>query len=154
MIKIIDFEDNYADDFRQLNLEWLYQYNLAESHDLEVVNDPRGTIINRGGYIFLAIEAGTVAGTAALMQEHDGVYELAKMTVAPAFRGRGISKLLMVHCLQKARELGARKITLFSNHQLVTALHLYKQFGFADIPVTDSPFETADVKMELVLANQ
>lgn len=151
MIEIIDFEDKYADDFSRLNLEWLYRYNLAESHDLEVLNDPRGTIINRGGYIFLAIEDGIVAGTAALAKEHDGVYELAKMSVAPFFRGRGISKLLMTHCLEKAKQLGAKKITLFSNHQLVTALHLYKQFGFADVPVTDSPFETADVKMELIL---
>jgi GNAT superfamily N-acetyltransferase len=154
MIEIIDFEDKYADEFRRLNLEWLYRYNLAESHDLEVLNDPRGTIVERGGYIFLAMEAGNVAGTAALAKEHDGVYELAKMTVAPLFRGRGISKLLMTHCLQKAKELGAKKITLFSNHQLVTALHLYKKFGFADVPVTDSPFETADVKMELVLPGE
>jgi len=150
MIEIINFEDKYADDFSQLNLEWLYRYNLAESHDLEVLNDPRGTIINRGGYVFLAVEDGNVVGTAALAKEHDGVYELAKMSVAPLFRGRGISKMLMVHCLGKARELSAKKIILFSNHQLVTALHLYKRFGFTDVPVTDSPFETADVKMELV----
>lgn len=154
MIDIINYEDRYAGDFRRLNLEWLYLYNLAESHDLEVVNDPRGTIIDHGGYIFLAMEAGVVAGTAALAKEHDGVYELAKMSVDPAYRGRGISKLLMVRCLEKAREIGARKISLFSNHQLVTALHLYRKFGFTDVPVTDSPFETADVKMELVLNHE
>jgi len=151
MTTIIDYEDKYETDFRELNLEWLNKYNLAESHDLEVLNDPRGTIINRGGYIFLALHEGIVAGTAALAKEHGTVYELAKMSVAPSFRGRGISKLLMNHCLAKAKTSGMTKITLFSNHQLVTALQLYKQYGFVDVPVTGSPFETADVKMELQL---
>lgn len=151
MIEIIEYEDKYVEDFRRLNLEWLHKYNLAESHDLEVLDDPRSTIINRGGYIFLAMEAGCVVGTAALAKEQSTVYELAKMTVAPSFRGKGISKLLMNHCLEKAKTLGIKKISLFSNHQLVTALHLYKQYGFINVAVTDSPFETADVKMELQL---
>ena len=150
-MEIINFEDKYAADFKDLNLEWLYKYNLAESHDLQVVNDPRGTIINRGGCIFLAKENETIAGTAALMKEHDGVYELAKMTVANGFRGRGISKLLMKRCLDEAKALGAKRLILFSNHQLETAIQLYRKFGFKDIPVEVSPFETADVKMELVL---
>lgn len=150
-MEIINFEDRYEEDFRTLNLEWLNKYNLAESHDLMVLNNPRGTIIDRGGCIFLAIENDALAGTAALMKEHEGVYELAKMTVAKTFRGRGISKLLLSRCLDEAKKLQAKKIILFSNHQLTTALHLYEQFGFKNIPVEDSPFETADVKMELLL---
>lgn len=150
-MQIIEFDKKYEAAFRQLNLLWLNAYNLAESHDLLVLNDPQGTIINRGGRIFLAVENDQLAGTAALMKEHEGVYELAKMTVAENFRGRGISKLLMRHCLEAAKKLGAQKIFLFSNHQLTTALHLYRQFGFTDIPVEGSPFETADVKMELLL---
>src|SRR5450432_2498194 len=150
-MEIINFEDRYENDFRQLNLEWLYKYNLAETHDLEVLNDPRGTIIDRGGCIFLAKEEDIIAGTAALMKEGDNAYELAKMTVAKDFRGKGISKLLMTRCIAEAKKLGAERIFLFSNHQLETALSLYRQFGFKNIPVEDSPFETADVKMELVL---
>jgi GNAT superfamily N-acetyltransferase len=151
MAEIIYYEDRYKADFRQLNLEWLQKYNLTESHDLQVLDDPRATILERGGLIFLAKEGETIAGTAALMKAHDAVYELAKMAVAPAFRGKGISKLLMARCLDEARKLHAQKIILFSNHQLETALALYKQVGFKHIPVADSPFVTADVKMELVL---
>jgi putative acetyltransferase len=151
MITIIDFEDKYAAGFRQLNLEWLQQYNLTEAHDLEILNDPRGTIIGSGGCIFLAMEQDTIAGCAGLMKTKHNEYELVKMTVAEAFRGRGISKLLLGHCMEKAKQLRAKKITLLSNHQLVTALHLYKQFGFTNVPVDHSPFELADVKMELVL---
>jgi len=73
------------------------------------------------------------------------------MAVTQAFRGKGISKLLIEKCLEKARQFQAKKVTLFSNHQLLTALHLYEQYGFRHVEVKDSPFETADVRMELVL---
>ena len=150
MISIIDYEDIYAGDFKDLNLEWLDKYHLTESHDLMVLDDPRGTIIDHGGYIFLAKEGIDIVGSAALMKEHEpGVYELAKMSVAIAYRGRGISKLLMETCLAKAKEIGAVKLILFSNHQLTTALHLYESYGFRHVEVTDSPFVTADVRMEL-----
>ena len=150
-MEIIGYEDRHKEDFGRLNLEWLNKYNLAESHDLEVLDDPRGTIINRGGCVFLAMEGATIAGTAALMKEHDGVYELAKMGITEKMRGKGFSKLLIATCLNKAKEIGAKRLILFSNHQLQTALKLYEKFGFHHVEVKDSPFETADVKMELNL---
>jgi putative acetyltransferase len=151
MIEIIDFEDKHAAVFKQLNMQWLQQYNLTEAHDLEILNDPQGTIIRPGGCVFLAKEAETIAGCAGLMKVNDDEFELVKMTVAPGFRGKGISKLLLAHCIEKTKQLKAKKLSLLSNHQLETALKLYKQFGFKDVPVGHTPFELADVKMELEL---
>ena len=151
MIEIIEYADVYAGDFRQINQEWLELYNLMEDYDMAVLSNPRGTIIDGGGVIYLARAGEKIIGTAALIREHDGVYELAKMGIIPEWRGKGISKLLIGQCLGKAKELGARKIVLFSNDQLKTALALYERYGFRHIDVTDSPFVTANVKMELVL---
>ena len=47
MVKIITYSDAHHEDFRRLNLEWLNKYNLAESHDLEILDDPRATILDR-----------------------------------------------------------------------------------------------------------
>jgi len=149
-INIIPYRPEHKPAFYQLNIEWLDHYGLTESHDLEVLDDPTGTIIERGGHIWMAVDGQEAIGSAALMKEHEGVYELAKMTVAPSYRGQGISKLLILTCIAKAREIGAKKLILFSNHQLQTAISLYEKNGFVHIPVEDSPFETADVKMELV----
>jgi putative acetyltransferase len=151
MIKIITYEKIHQPVFRQMNLEWLDQYHLTESHDLHVLDNPEGTIIEQGGFIWLAEEDGVIIGSAALMKEEEGIYELAKMTVAAAAQGRGISKLLIETCIAKARELRAGKIILFSNHQLQKAIQLYEKYGFRHVEVKDSPFTTADVKMELVL---
>lgn len=150
-MEIINYEDRYHSDFKQLNLEWLDKYNLTESHDLMVLNDPKGTILDRGGFIWLAKADDEIVGSAALMKETDGTFELAKMSVAEAWRGKGISKLLIETCINKAREIGAKKLSLFSNHQLQTALKLYEKYGFRHVEVKDTPFKTADVKMELDL---
>ena len=150
-IKIIPYSNEHHEAFRQLNLEWLDHYNLTESHDLMILDDPKGTILDRGGFIWMAEADGQLVGSAGLIKEHDGEYELAKMAVTAAYRGKGISKLLIEKCLEKAKEIGAVRLSLFSNHQLQTALSLYQKYGFNHVEVHDSPFETADVKMELVL---
>jgi len=150
-IKIVEYRDQYQQGFKSLNLEWLDKYNLTESHDLMVLDDPKGTILDKGGFIWLAMDDKQIIGSAALVKEQEGEFELAKMAVTSAYRGRGISKRLIETCLQKAKETGAKKLTLFSNHQLLTALKLYEKYGFYYVEVEHSPFETADVKMELVL---
>lgn len=132
-------------------MEWLVRYGLAEELDLRVLNDPKGEILDPGGFIWVAVHEGTVIGTAALVKEAHHSYELAKMSVAAEYRGRGIARKLLETCLDTARKEGARKIELFSNHQLTAALKLYERLGFRYIPVIDSPFLTADIKMELVL---
>jgi N-acetylglutamate synthase-like GNAT family acetyltransferase len=151
MVEIIDYSDEYEIAFRHLNLEWLNKYGLTESHDLAIINDPRKTILERGGFIYLAKSGAEIIGTAGLANADNGTFELVKMAVSPAFQGKGISKLLLEKCLDKARELKARKIFLYSNSQLIPAITLYKKYGFGHVDASNSPLVTADVKMELVL---
>ena len=151
MISIIDFELQYAPDFKQLNLEWLNKYGLTETADLVMLNNPQSEIIDGGGYIFLAKQDDEIIGSAALIKESATRYELAKMAVTSAFQGRGVSKLLMQVCMEKAGKVGAKTVYLSSNSQLSTAVKLYEKFGFKHIAVTDSHYVTADVMMELSL---
>lgn len=153
MITVVNYQDKYQPDFKRLNLEWLDKYGLTESHDLEILDDPQGTVISRGGCIFLALDEDKVVGTAGLWKENEKEFELVKMTVDPSYRGKGISKVLLDKCLEEAANRKAEKIFLFSNSQLTTALELYRKYGFQHVAVTDAPFLTADVKMELDLNN-
>jgi len=148
-IEIIKYDEKYQADFKRLNLDYLDKYNLTESHDMLILDNPGEIVIRRGGFLWLAKAGEEIVGTVGIMPEGHGIFELIKMCVAESWRGRGISKLLMETCLQKVKELGGEKLILFSNHQLKTALKLYEKYGFKNVEVTDSPFETADVKMEL-----
>jgi GNAT superfamily N-acetyltransferase len=151
VIEIIDYADRFAADFKRINLEWLDKYYLTEEPDLRILNDPKRSILEGGGVIYLARNDDTIIGSAALINEHDGVYELAKMTVIPEWRGKGVSKLLIERCLDKARKFNAKKVILYSSSKLQAALSLYSKYGFKHSEVIDSPLKTADIKMELIM---
>lgn len=151
MIEIIEYEDRYHSDFRELNLEWLNKYELTEEHDFEVLDNPNKYVLAPGGVIFLAKRGDAIVGSAALVKMEEGIYELAKMSVAPNERGAGIGKMLLQHCLSAAKQLHATQVILYSNSRLQAAIKMYEQFGFEHITVADSPFVTADVKMQLSL---
>ena len=91
-----------------------------------------------------------MVGSAALIKESPVQFELAKMTVAPDYRGKGISNILIETCINKAKEMGAKRLYLVSNSQLTTAVSLYEKYGFKHIAVVDAHYVTADVMMELI----
>ena len=151
MFEIISYERKYHTDYKRLNLEWLERYNLTESHDIELLDYPEEKIIATGGCLFLAMDDDKVIGTAGLLKGKEGEFELVKMAVDPQYRGWGIGKQLLEHCLAEAKMRGGVKIFLFSNSQLQTAIKMYEKYGFNHIAVTGTPLLTADVKMELSL---
>lgn len=148
-VSLIKYENRYAPDFKRLNMEWLDKYNLTEQYDLDILNNPQASIIDKGGFIFLAISDEQVVGTAGLAKKNNFEFELVKMAVDPAVRGGGIGKMLLNHCIDTAKKLKLKKISLYSNSKLQTALKLYEQAGFEYVDVSGSPMLTADIKMEL-----
>lgn len=151
-ITILDYQSVYAKDFARLNYEWLTQYFEIEAHDREMLDDPEGYIINKGGYIFFARYNDEIVGTAALIQEDSGTYELAKMGVSTDYRGLKIGKRIIQHAIDFARQRGFERLVLESNTKLEPAIHLYKKTGFQTIPMTGcSPYARCNIRMELPL---
>jgi GNAT superfamily N-acetyltransferase len=151
---VTDFEPRFADAFRTLNEAWITRFFAMEPKDAEIIGDPQGRIIDKGGHVFFAVEDGAPVGCVALIPMPDGGFELAKMAVAEANQGRGHAKALMSACVERARTLGAPRLYLESNESLTPARALYRAFGFRDLeperrPV--SPYSRANVWMELPL---
>ena len=57
--------------------------------------------------------------------------ELVKLYLHQNARGKGLGKALMDKCLEKAKELGYKKIYLESMPELNQAVSLYEKLGFA-----------------------
>lgn len=152
-MEIISFEPRYAGDFRNLNIEWLEKYFWVEPHDEEVLGKPEKYIINPGGNIFFVRENGKIIGTVALMKISEGVFELTKMAVVPAAQGKNVGQKLMQHTLDFARNSGWSKLIIYSNRKLENAIHIYKKFGFTEIPIGENnPYARGDIKLELPLS--
>jgi N-acetylglutamate synthase-like GNAT family acetyltransferase len=147
-MEIVDFEAVHAPAFKTLNEAWISKYFVLEAKDREVLDDPQGKIMAKGGRIFMALNDGQAVGCAALLKMPDGGYEVAKMTVSEDLRGSGLGRLLMQRCIDAGAELGAPRLYLETNSSLGPALGLYRAMGFKDLAPTDTPYVRADVFME------
>jgi ribosomal protein S18 acetylase RimI-like enzyme len=62
------------------------------------------------------------------------VGELKRMWLRPACQGLGLGRRLMDASLDEARRLGCSRLRLDSESKLEAAVHLYRAYGFTDIP--------------------
>jgi putative acetyltransferase len=148
-MRILPFEPRHSDAWRELNVAWISKDFTLEAKDHEVLNDPVGKILDKGGHILMAeTDDGETIGCVGLLALSDGGFEVAKMTVSEAARGTGLGRLLMQACLDKAQALGAPRLYLETNSGLAPALGLYRAMGFVDLPSRDTPYARADVFME------
>ena len=151
-MEIVDYRPDLAGAFKALNEAWITRFFRLEPKDAEVLGDPAGKIIAPGGHVVFVLEAGAPVGCCALMVMPDGGFEVAKMAVTEAHKGRGVGRELMAACIERARQLGARRLYLETNSGLAPALGLYRRFGFQEVqPAEPSPYARADVMMELRL---
>ncbi|WP_430468076.1 GNAT family N-acetyltransferase [Winogradskyella ouciana] len=150
-IEIIDYDNKYAKNFYDLNIEWLKTYFYVEPYDEEVLSKPDKYIINKGGYIFFAIKGNKVVGTVALMPtEENGILELTKMAVLPEERGQKIGQKLLQHCIDFAKSKNLKALLLYSATKLENAIYLYRKYGFKELDLEpNSPYQRSDIKMLL-----
>src|SRR5918993_257157 len=114
-IEIIDYRPEHQPYFESLNRAWIEKYFWMEERDKYALQQPEETIISKGGAVLMATCNGEIAGTVALKKVNDDVYEFTKMAVDERFRRRGIAEALSYASFDKARELGAEKVILYSN---------------------------------------
>jgi GNAT superfamily N-acetyltransferase len=152
MAEIISYSEKYKLAIKELNYEWLEKYFSVEPKDVKSLSNPKEEIIDKGGFIFFAKEDDEIAGTVSLLKVSDKIYEVGKMAITEKFQGRKIGNLLLQHCIDKGKELGAEKLILYSNTKLTPAISLYKKFGFAEVPMEkEIVYKRSNIKMELTL---
>jgi putative acetyltransferase len=88
----------------------------------------------QGVLLLVTAPDGAVVGTAAVRLLEAGVGEVKRMWLRPAHRGRGLGRRLMDACLAEARGLGCRQVRLDSERRLQAAMHLYRAYGFREVP--------------------
>ena len=156
-VSIREFSSGDEIAFRNLNEEWIVRNFALEPKETEMLADPRGTILERGGRIFLAVRDGQTVGCCALLVIAPGEFEVAKMAVTESHRRAGIGRQLLQRAIAEARALGAHRLYLETNWKLPAAIRLYESLGFRHLPperVVPSVYARANVYMELFLGER
>lgn len=104
-----------------------------------------------GGRLYLLRCGGETAGCVALRRLDCERGELKRLYVRPAFRGKGLGRLLTEQIIRDARSLGYTQLLLDTMPCLTAARRLYRELGFYEIPCyNDSPLDdTVFLRLDL-----
>lgn len=130
-LHILPYSDELAACFRDINVEWIESMYKLEPTDIDVLENARERIIDKGGDImFVAVDGLGVVGTCALQKTGPDQYELTKMGVLERARGRKAGEFLLHAVIDRAMWRGAKRLYLLTNKRSQSAIHLYEKLGF------------------------
>lgn len=124
------------------------EYALSTGFDLEFqgFTHELETLATYYDPLLLARWNGELAGSGALRDLGDGICEMKRLYVRPAFRGHAIGRKVAERLIAIARERDFRAMRLDTLPSMQDAMRLYESLGFVDIapyrfnPVTGSRF--------------
>ena len=119
---------------------WIEVDLCFQSFEKELADLP-GKYAPPDGRLLLAYHDGQLAGCVALRKIEDGVCEMKRLFVRPAFHGKGLGRNLLEAILSEARDLAYKRMRLDTlPPRMNKAIGLYRAFGFREIePYYDNP---------------
>ncbi len=130
-LSVVLYSADLAQDFYDITAAWVETMFSLEQEDIDIISNPQERVIEPGGEIvFVHSKEAGIIGTCALMKIEEGCFELTKMGVLEAARGRKAGDFLMQAILNRAKDMDIDTLFLLTNKKCEAAIHLYEKFGF------------------------
>ncbi len=127
----------YTEEIKQLITEYTKFLNrdLNFQHLQEELSDLKMKYTKPNGALFAAVaENGEVAGCVAFYHHSTVRCEMKRLYVKPEFRKANIGRRLIEAIILAARQDGYQEMVLDTIKPLRSAIHLYREYGFEEIP--------------------
>ena len=147
---------NDLDQARELFNEYEASLGISlcfQNFDDELANLP-GDYAPPRGRLLLAREFDQLAGCVAMRPVGPTTCEMKRLFLRPAYRSRGLGRVLVEAIIEEARKIGYTHMRLDTiTDRMSRAVELYKSMGFVEIePYYHSPVDTTKF-MELDLVS-
>ena len=131
MLHIVEFREDLAPAFHDINAEWITSMFVMEDVDRHVLQNPRETIIDPGGAVlFVELDGRGIVGAGALRWSEPGQLELTKMGVKLGLRGLKAGEFLLDALIARAATMQPDRLYLLTSKRCEAAVHLYEKSGF------------------------
>jgi ribosomal protein S18 acetylase RimI-like enzyme len=125
--------------------EWVGSPICFESFTREMTELP-----GRYAPLLIAFHDDQLAGCAALREIGDGIGEMKRLYVRPAFQGNGLGRSLVERVIAEANAARYQALRLDTLPKMERAIALYRSLGFHEIPpYGDNPPEAICFALEL-----
>ena len=114
---------------------WLGVDLSYQGFDQEMASLP-GSYAEPAGRLFFAEYDGQPAGCVGIrpLPDSDGVCEMKRLYVEPAFRGKSVGRALALAAIKAAKEIGYKRLMIDTLPSMRMAVKLYRELGFSDAP--------------------
>ena len=116
----------FAEYAQWLGIDLSFQHFDEELQSLEKMYGPPD------GGIILCKQDNEFIACVAIRKFADGIAELKRMYVQPAYQHMGIGKALMERSIELATTCCYKKIVLDTLNDMTPAIQLYKRYGFTE----------------------
>ena len=139
---------------RELFLEYAKSLNFSlcfQDFDNELAGLP-GDYAPPEGRLLVAEYEGQLAGCVALYKLQDEICEMKRLYLRPAFRGKGLGRVLADRIIAEARQIGYRRMRLDTVEPVMQdAVAMYRKLGFKEIDAYRPNPNAGTLYMELEL---
>jgi ribosomal protein S18 acetylase RimI-like enzyme len=108
-----------------------YIVNDADFEDIQ------GVYVDNQGEFFVASLNGEIVGMGALRKVDAQTGEVKRMRVHHTHQRQGIGAMMLASLIQRAKELGYKKLVLDTSQRQVGAQRLYEKYGFREYKRTE-----------------
>ncbi|MGY1591757.1 GNAT family N-acetyltransferase [Geodermatophilus sp. SYSU D00708] len=129
VLRAVPYDDPVA---RALVARVQQEYVVRYGGPDEAVVDPAEFVPPAGLFLVAEVD-GVPAGCGAWRVHADGVVEVKRVYVEPAFRRDGLARLLMAELERTAAAAGHRAVVLNSGNRQPEALALYAALGYTPV---------------------
>jgi len=111
--------------------------------ELLLLADPSVVLVKKyleNGSCFVCLKDGQIVGEYLIMPKSEIMIELMNVAVMEKYQGLGLGKMLVLHSIMQARNLGFKTIEVGTADIGVMQIALYKKCGFKDKEIWEDFF--------------